>query len=74
MKTNEREAILVEGLASIASNLGMGSVHPSERDSGSRPLRIKASRTLKGAGYTYKEYPACPPNGDGWYLKEEPDG
>lgn len=61
-----REAILVDALAAIASNLGMGSCIPSEGDSASRPLRVHATEMLEKAGYVYKEYPSAPD--DGWYL------
>ena len=65
-----REKILVKALADIASNLGRGTIVPSGFDSGSRPLRARASEALKEAGYVYKEYPQVPPDGDGWYLEK----
>lgn len=60
MKRGEGEQILAEALARVASNLGRGSLRPSEFDEGSRPLRVEASEALKEAGYEYMENP------DGW--------
>ena len=65
MNTNDTMAILANGLAKIASNLGRGGVVGSQSDNGSRPLRIAASETLKQAGMRYMEYPAV--EEDGWY-------
>ena len=67
---NEQVTTLVEGLADIASNLGSGSVYPSEADNASRPLRVKASESLHAAGYEY--YECCgKDNVDGWFTKKE---
>lgn len=66
----EREQILVQGLADIASNFGRGSFSASPVYSTEQEFRAAASETLKKAGYVYKEYPSVLPDGDGWYLKE----
>lgn len=47
MNATEREAILVKGLAAIASNLGNGSIRPSEAARAADPLRVRASETSK---------------------------
>jgi hypothetical protein len=60
-RSNKRERILREALADIANNLGRGTMVPSSFDNGSRPLRVRATETLKQVGYIYKENP------DGWY-------
>ena len=65
MNENDTMAVLVNGLASIASNLGRGGVIGSLSDAGSRPLRIAASKTLALAGMRYMEYPSV--EEDGWY-------
>ena len=66
----EREQILVQGLADMASNFGRGSFSSSPDFETQQKFRIAASETLKKAGYVYKEYPEVLPDGDGWYLKD----
>ena len=60
MEAEEREQILVKGLAAVAFN-------PGESWS-SWSARSIASETFKEAGYVYKKYPEVPPDSDGWYL------
>lgn len=70
MNAKEREAILIKGLAAIASNLGRGSLIPSEADSASRPLRIRATETLNSIGYRYYER-VGKDNIDGWFTAKQ---
>ena len=67
-EAKEREKILVDGLARIVSNFGMGSSSSSPSFKTELLFRASASKTLKKAGYVYKEYPQVPPDGDGWYI------
>jgi len=62
-------AVLVSGLARIASNLGRGGLVGGDQDKGSRPLRVAATECLKSTGLVYREYPSVPD--DGWYLGDE---
>lgn len=70
MNAADREAILVGGLAAIASNLGNGSIRPSEAARAADPLRLRASETLRNAGYAFYEN-AGPDRLDYWFTKKQ---
>ncbi len=61
------EEALVKGLSEMANNFGSGSFNGSPDYQIECKFRIHATETLKTAGYEYKEYPATPPDKDGWY-------
>jgi len=67
----EREQLLAQGLADIASNFGCGTFSSSLSFKVEQEFRDFASKTLKEAGYIYCEYPAVPPDADGWYSPTE---
>lgn len=70
MNAREREAILVKGLAAIASNLGAGNFRPSEAARAADPLRVRATETLRNAGYTFYE-DVGPDRLDYWFTKKQ---
>lgn len=74
IKDVEREQILIQGLADMASNFGRGSFSGTPDFVTEQRFRVCASETLKKAGYVYREYPQVPPDSDGWYLTAEGGG
>lgn len=65
---SDREKVLVEALAQIASGLGRGGVVGTPSYNGARPLRLRATQALLDTGYEYAEYPLVARSG--WYLKD----
>lgn len=66
----EGQAVLVKGLADMASNFGKGSFSGSPDSKTTQRFRIAASETLRQAGYNY--YECCgKDNIDGWFTKDQ---